>query len=91
MYSGAICVGQWPRESPILVEAEKASLCTARPADPEEDVAVGKGKINQRVSNAALVNAALVLSSKNWKNIQDGGQRRKTNPKSLGLSAAVRE
>ena len=45
----------------------------------------------QRVSNAALANAALVLSSKIWKNIQDGGQRRKTDPKSLGLSAAVRE
>ena len=45
----------------------------------------------QRISNAALPNTALVLSSKNWKNIQDGGQRRKTNPKSLGLSAAVRE
>ena len=37
-----------------------------------------------RVSNAALGDAALVLSSKNWKNIQDGGQRRKINPKSLG-------
>ena len=47
--------------------------------------------LSQKVSNAALANAALVLSSKNWKNIQDGGQRRKTNPKSLGLSAAVRE
>ena len=43
------------------------------------------------VSNAALANAALVLSSKNGKNIQDGGQRRKQNPKSLGLCAAVRE
>ena len=29
-------------------------------------------------------NVALVLSSKNWKNIQDGGQhQKKTNPKSL--------
>ena len=37
-----------------------------------------------RVSNAALGDAALVLSSKNWKNIQNGGQRRKINPKSLG-------
>ena len=36
-------------------------------------------------------NAALVLCSKNWKNIQDGGQCPKINPKSLGLSAAVRE
>ena len=45
----------------------------------------------RRVSNAALANAALVLSSKNWKIIQDGGQRRKINPKSLALSAAVRE
>ena len=38
----------------------------------------------RRVSNAALANAALVLSSKNWENIQDGGRRRKINPKSLG-------
>ena len=36
------------------------------------------------MSNAALANAALVLSSKNWKNIRDGGQHRKINPKSLG-------
>ena len=43
------------------------------------------------MSNAASADAALVLSSKNLKNIQDGGQRRKTNPKSLGLSAAVWE
>ena len=45
----------------------------------------------RRVSNAALANAALVLSSKHWKKIRDGGHRRKTNPKSLGFSAAVRE
>ena len=32
---------------------------------------------NWRVQNAALSNAALVPSSKNWKNIRDGGQRRK--------------
>ena len=38
----------------------------------------------RRVSNASLANAALVLSSKNWKNLRDGGQRRKINPKSLG-------
>ena len=38
----------------------------------------------RRVSNAALANAALVLSSKNWENIRDGVQRRKTNAKSLG-------
>ena len=36
------------------------------------------------MSNAALANAALVLSSKDWKNIRDGGQLQKTNPKSLG-------
>ena len=47
--------------------------------------------LDRRVSNAALANAALVLSSKNWKKLQDGGQRRKTNPKNLGHSAAVRE
>ena len=35
--------------------------------------------------NAALADAALVLSSKHWKIIQDGGQRRKINPKSLGF------
>ena len=39
---------------------------------------------DRRVSNAALANAALVLSSKNWKNIQNEGQRQKINPKSLG-------
>ena len=38
----------------------------------------------RRVSNAALANAALVLSSKNGKTIRDGGQHRKINPKSLG-------
>ena len=38
----------------------------------------------RRVSNAALANAALVLSSKIGKNIRDGGQHRKINPKSLG-------
>ena len=48
------------------------------------------GRDGQRVSNAALANAALVLSSKTWKNIQDGGQRPKINPKGLGFSAAVR-
>ena len=37
-----------------------------------------------RVSNAALANAASVLSSKIGKNIRDGGQRRIINPKSLG-------
>ena len=36
------------------------------------------------MSNAALANAALVLSSKSWKNLHDGGQRRRINPKSLG-------
>ena len=36
------------------------------------------------MSNAALANAALVLSSKNWKNIRGRGQRRKINPKTLG-------
>ena len=36
------------------------------------------------MSNAALANAALVLSSKNWTNTRDGGQHRKINPKSLG-------
>ena len=45
----------------------------------------------ETVSNAALANAALVLSSKDWKNTQDGVQRRKINPKSLGLSSAVRD
>ena len=54
-------------------------------------IVTGSVQISQRVSNAALANAALVLSSKNWKNIQDGGQRRQTNPKSLELSVAVRE
>ena len=49
-------------------------------------------EISQRVSNIALANAALVLSSKNRKkNIREGGQCRIINPKSLGLSAAVRE
>ena len=40
---------------------------------------MSRSSICGRVSNAALANAALVLSSKNWKNIQDGGQRRKKN------------
>ena len=40
--------------------------------------------IARGVSNAALANAALVLSSKIGKNIRDGGQHRKINPKSLG-------
>ena len=38
-----------------------------------------------------LGNAALVLSSKIGKNIQDGACRRKINPKSLWLSAALQE
>ena len=33
--------------------------------------------VHRRMSNAALANAASVLSSKNWKNIQNGWQRRK--------------
>ena len=39
----------------------------------------GAGKLCfvRRVSNAALANATLVLSSKNWKNIQDGGKSKK--------------
>ena len=49
------------------------------------------GRFAQRVSNAALANAALVLSSKNREKYSKGGQRRIINPKSLGLSAAVRE
>ena len=38
----------------------------------------------RRVSNAALANAGLVLSSKIGKNIRDGGQHQKVNPKGLG-------
>ena len=42
----------------------------------QEKRQIGTNK-SQRVSDAALANAALVLSSKeNWKN-RDGGQRRK--------------
>ena len=36
------------------------------------------------MTNAALANAALVLSSKNWKNTHDGGHRRKKNQTILG-------
>ena len=38
----------------------------------------------REVSNAALANAALVLSSKIGKIFEMGGQRRKINPKILG-------
>ena len=43
----------------------------------------GKNK-SRRVSNAALANAALVLSSKNWKKYSRWGAASKINPKSLG-------
>ena len=48
--------------------------------------------MNRRVSNAALSNAALVLSSKNWK-IFEMGAASKINPKCFGpaFSLAVRE
>ena len=46
--------------------------------------------VSRRVRNAAVANAALVLGSKNWKKvIRDGGQRRKTNPKSLGSAFSL--
>ena len=44
-----------------------------------------------RVSKAALANAALVLSSKDWKNIFKMGSSVENRSKSLGLSAAARE
>ena len=47
-------------------------------------VVVVSGVKNRRVSNAALANAALVLSSKNWKKYSRWARRRKINPKSLG-------
>ena len=42
------------------------------------------------MSNTALANAALVLSSKKVETLLDGGQRRKINPKSLGLAFSLR-
>ena len=42
-----------------------------------------KGKESECV-RCHLASAALVLSSKSWKNIRDGGQRRKINPNNLG-------
>ena len=39
---------------------------------------------SRRVSNAALANEL-----ENWKNIRDGGQGRKTNPKSLGATFSL--
>ena len=45
--------------------------------------------VSESVSNATLASAALVLSSKNWKNIRDGGQCRKTNPKSPGQAFSL--
>ena len=69
----------------LLVNSGRACKCS-------RSGRIGRYELNQcvsarqgrKVSNAALANAALVLSSKIGKNIQDGGQRRKINPKSLG-------
>ena len=52
---------------------------------------VTRPKPKSESGNAAFANASLVLSSKIERTIQDGGQRRKINPRRLGpLSSLCR-
>ena len=48
-----------------------------------------KESLRRRVSNAALANAASVLSSKNWKEYLRWGAASKTKSKSLGLAFSL--
>ena len=59
--------------------------------NPQRVLLQQSNSIAQRVPNAALANAALVLSFKLkiGKNIRDGQQRRKINPKSLGPAISL--